>query len=157
MAIYMKTEEKSQYWTKFISLGFQINVVILFLALLIYSFYCIWMGNLNTSTWHLPYNLYVPFDTSIIYLWYFFWLIQFYVAMSYSMTITCSTTYFLSCCFYLVALCEHFHSLIKSFDSIFKWNQINSKRNEPKKQSKTKINSTLKMNEIIKMHYTIHE
>lgn len=154
MSIYRKTEKKCRNLTKFISIGYLLDAATLFTAAVIYSFYCMWSGNFDTTTWLLPYNLYLPFDTSTIYLWYVLWLMQCYIGLVYSLSVTCVTTYFESCCLYIVALCEHSNALIQSFSLSIEWYR-KSQRIEMNKQSVKE--QKLQLNKIIELHIMIYE
>lgn len=85
-----------------------ISIIILFSAFLAYAIYCICCGNLETSTWLLPFNMIVPFDTETIVGWFFLWFLQLNMSIAYMACIVATTTYFCCCCLYLCAICEHF-------------------------------------------------
>lgn len=84
----------------------------MYAAALLYSLYCIIVGNFDTSTWELPFTLWVPFDTTTVHGWYLLWFIQFSMGMSYSSSQTTITSYFVCCSYYIGAICGHFNSLM---------------------------------------------
>lgn len=153
MHLYVKAEEKCRNLTKFLSIGYLLDAAALFIAAALFACYCMWTGNFDTSTWLLPYNLYIPFDTSTVLGWFLLWLIQCYIALVYSLSATCSMTYFVSCCLYIVAMCDHFNLKVQSINS-FLDNLKNSKKlNDAKVFERLK----LKLNRIVKLHVTIYE
>lgn len=94
--------------------------MLMFLGALIYSFYCLHVGNRDTSTWILPYKISLPFVDDIywnsIHGWYLLWFIQANLALSYSLIMVLISAYFVCCCFYIEALCKHFTHLIHSLN-----------------------------------------
>lgn len=72
------------------------------------SFYQLWRGNRDTSTWEAAFNIAVPFDTSTLFGWYMFYVVQGFLAYSYSLNQPIIITFFMSCCLYTEALCKHF-------------------------------------------------
>lgn len=78
------------------------------------SFFQLWRGNYDTSTWIVAFNIAVPFDISTVFRWYIFYMIQGLLAYSYSLNQPIIITFFMSCCFYTEALCEHFRLAIRA-------------------------------------------
>ena len=78
------------------------------------SIYNICIGNLDTSTWELTFKTAVPFSTEPIWGWYILCFFQFLMPLSYSMCTLATTSYFISGCFYIDAVCNHFDALIDS-------------------------------------------
>lgn len=111
--IYWRIEQKCRKCTKLIAF-YPLNLM--FLAAVLYSIYCISIGNLDTSTWILPYTLSVPFNTRSIHGWYALWFIQTQIGISYSAVLVTISTYFVCCCFYIVGLCENFDYLINTLE-----------------------------------------
>lgn len=91
--------------------------MLVFVGAFFYSIYCIHVGNYDTSKWILPYELSVPFDTKEIWGWYLLWLIQVNIGFTYSTTQIASSSYFMSCCFYIGAICDHFDYIIHSIQN----------------------------------------
>lgn len=88
-----------------------------------YSIYCIYEGNLDTSTYYLPLRLATPFNIEqSLFGWYLVWALQFMGGITYMFAIVV-TLHFVCCCFYLEALCNHFDLLIESVDAEFCDNQ----------------------------------
>lgn len=85
-----------------------------FIAALIYAVYAISIGNFDTSTWMLPLNVAVPFNTDVIWGWFIKWLYEFYSAISYALNVSLTTMYFVCLSFYTIAICHHFELLIES-------------------------------------------
>ena len=78
------------------------------------SIYNIYIGNLDTSTWELNFKTAVPFSTEPIWGWYIKYFFQLLMSLSYSICMTTTTSYFVSGCFYIDAVCNHFDALIDS-------------------------------------------
>lgn len=118
--IYRKAERNGRLCTKWISLYVVVNCTLCaFLMAIVHSIVCMWRGNYQTSTWFLPYKMSVPFDTSTVFGWYIFWLVQIYAGYTYLFTISAVITYFVSCCFHIVACCEQFLYMFNALDSQF--------------------------------------
>lgn len=83
---------------------------------LLYSFYCMYVGNYNTATWNLPYLISVPFDESQVWGWYLKWLIECNLAGFYSFGMIMITSHFIGCCYYLDAICDHFDCVMASLN-----------------------------------------
>lgn len=151
--IYWRAEQKCRKYTKKITSYFFINEAI-FLGAPLFSFYCILTGNTDASTWALPFDLSVPFDTNTILGWYLTWFFQFNISLCYvSCTITI-TTYFVCCCIYLAAICEHFGFL---FDSVAEDVERNRGETIPMKHRKRKRTIEEKMGKIVATHAKVFE
>lgn len=125
-----------------------------FPASLAYALYCISVGNYDTSSWFLAYNVLVPFNMTSISGWLMTWVYQWSMGLVYSLSVTSVTSYFVSCCFYIGTLCEHFKLIMQSIvEDVFKHQSKNKSRNH---ESFGK-NVTQKLNEAIKLHIKIFE
>lgn len=62
----------------------------------------------------------VPFDTTSIEGWYLMWFIQINSAIAYCLSAISTTSYFVACCLYIVATCNHFNFLIRSIEANIK-------------------------------------
>lgn len=113
--IYWDTEQKcrkfTQMFVKFIFFNQQ-----MYAAAMIFSIYCIIEGNFDISTWVLPFKCWAPFNTETVFGYYVMWMIQFSMGLAYSSSQVTITAYFVCCCYYIVAICDHFKFLIKSFN-----------------------------------------
>lgn len=112
--MYLKTEATCRKYTKLLTLVMIHLGNVVYGLFLINSFYCIYRGNLDTSTWMVPFNIDVPFDTSSVFGWYMFYIVQGFVAYTYSLNQPAIITFFMSCCLYIEALCEHFRNAISA-------------------------------------------
>lgn len=72
------------------------------------------IGNFDTSTWSPMYELSVPFDVGSIERWLSTWFILCTAFMSYISCTTSIVTYFMSCCHYIGASCDHLKHLMRS-------------------------------------------
>lgn len=108
--IYQNTEEKCQQVTKILACY---PLMTIFAAALFYSFYCMFIGNFDTSTWILPYTVSVPFSTKEIWKWYILWFLQTNMGFTYSLSTVISSAHFVCSCFYIGAICNHFNLLIE--------------------------------------------
>lgn len=129
--IYWRTELKCRKYTKIIG-SYPVCHQLTFIAALANSFYSICIGNLDTSTWPLPFNLVVPFDTKLIWGWYLLYLLQFCISLAYITSMVSVTSYFVSCCFYIEAICTHFARQIQLAQEMVDQNEImeNSKNRQ---------------------------
>ena len=94
----------------------------------------LYIGNLDTSTWELTYKTAVPFSTETIWGWYTLCFIQFLMSLSYAMCMPAMISYFISGCFYIVAICNHFDALIDSLKEDFQLNDA-TKGSKPIKET----------------------
>lgn len=108
-----------------------------FAAALLYAFYNISTGNMDTSTWFLPFSMDVPFSTESFVGWLILWFIQFNMSLAYITCMVTITTYFICCCFYIETICDHFDSMIQ------------------RKEDKLQYNEHL--NEAVKLHMDLYE
>lgn len=108
--MYWKTEQKCRQFTRYMSYFIYVDQLIP-IAALFYSFYCIYAGSRDTSTWILAFNILVPFDTQNLFGWYLKWFICLTMSISYASAVTLITSYFVSCCLYIQAICNHFNML----------------------------------------------
>lgn len=83
-----------------------------YIIVLIYAVYCIANGNYDTSRWYLAMNMSLPFDQTRVDGWLLTLIVQLLMASSYAMCMTSFTSYFVSCCYYLSAMSDHFNVLI---------------------------------------------
>lgn len=121
----------------------------LWVSVILYSIYCMLNGNYNTSSWLQPYNLVVPFETESIFGWFKLYLVQCYLGTVYSLSKSSVTSYFMSCCLYVTALCEHFALKVAEIKA------INTKRLKMKgfEVRKANIDIKIKMNELVIHHH----
>lgn len=128
---FWKQEQKCQQFTRALFLFVFLDQTA-FLAGPIMSIYDMFNGNFDTSTWNLPMKLVVPFNTQSIFGWYSLWFIETNIGIVYSLCVTSITSYFVSCCFYINGICDHFNLLVKSTLNDLK--QIQTEKNPRKKQ-----------------------
>lgn len=81
---------------------------ITFLFPFLFSIYCVYIGDVDTSTWQLRFQYSLIFNSNNLWNWYFAWVCECMSAMAYASCIVASTTYFICCCLYIEAICEHF-------------------------------------------------
>lgn len=117
--IYWSNELKCRKYTKRICCYILWHCQV-FVAAFFYPIYCIYAGKLDTSKWPLPFNMVVPFDTTTIQGWYLMWFIQINSAITYCLSVISTTSYFVACCLYIVATCDHFNFLIRSIEANIK-------------------------------------
>lgn len=114
--IYWEIEQKCRKCTKLIAC-YSLMPIQMFIAAILYSIYCMLTENYDTSTWILPYKISVPFSTQTIHGWYMSCFIQWNIGVTYSLTMTTVSGYFVCCCLYISAIREHLIcSLQKSQD-----------------------------------------
>lgn len=119
--IYWRTEQKCRKFTKIVSYANLSNGIVLFS--IINSLYDIVMGRYDTSIWILPFFLSVPFNTNTIWGWCLLLFINIYIGFAYTLVMTTITSYFISCCLYVSAVCKHFNMIIESVENEVKLNK----------------------------------
>lgn len=123
-AIYGNVEEKCrQFTTKM--LAFVVFQQFPFLIAVAASIYNIHIGNFDTSTYFLPLRVARPFDIDTLPKWYLFNGLQFSFGITYILCVVVVTAYFVCCCFYLQALCDHFNYLIGMVDAELQTDRAN--------------------------------
>lgn len=85
-----------------------------FIAPLLLPIISIYTGNVDTSTWDLPFNTDTPFDMDTILGWLLTWFFQVNVSFAYALAMIPMTISFVGSCFYITSMCNHFKLLIKS-------------------------------------------
>lgn len=123
LKFYTESEQKSQQFVR-IMIYYAIFNQMTFLGTLGFSIYFIIAGTFDASALSLPMNLVVPFNTETILGWYTLWLIEFNMGLAYILPMTSITSYFVSCCCYIVAVCNHFSCLIESIKKNLKHNRM---------------------------------
>lgn len=73
--IYWDSEKKCRKFTKLLTCNYLILLVIVFMALFVYSIYFIAKGNFDPAALPLPYYMVVPFNTQTFSGWYLLWLV----------------------------------------------------------------------------------
>lgn len=106
-------EEKCRKYTKIIFYYVFCNQAA-YVSNLIPPFFSLLHGNYETSGWGLMYDLVLPFDKTKIWGWFMTWFTQFNVGFSYSLVLVSITSYFVCCCFYMAAICDHFDYLMET-------------------------------------------
>lgn len=105
--IYWNTEQKCRKYSK-IMFYFVILEQTLIIYALVVSIYDITNGSYDTSGWALPFFISVPFNTETLFGWYLLAFINVNISFAYSLGSITLTSYFISCCFYICAACEHY-------------------------------------------------
>lgn len=114
-SIYISVEQKCRQFTKQM-ISFVLFQQVSFVFAFFYSIYCIHVGNFDTSTYYLPLRLASPFEINSLFKWYLFWVFEFVGGITYLGGTVVVALYFVCCCFYLQALCDHFDCLIEQVD-----------------------------------------
>lgn len=108
----------------------------------------IWQGNYDVSTYFLIPRLFIPFDTSAIYMWY---IIVFGAAVAYHQSVFMMIfviTYFSSFTFYFDAFCRHYRLIC---------HQIEEKINENPRNLNWELESKRKLAYKVYFHNRITE
>lgn len=80
------------------------------------SFWSIYIGNLDTENWFIPYRNKLPIDKSSLFGWYCELLLQAFSGYAFVMTITCTVTFFGACSFYIEACLMQFRHMFTGID-----------------------------------------
>lgn len=151
-SIYWINEQKCQKYTKRIAYYLFFHMSIFFLNFL-NAIINIILGNLNTSTWSLSFTMSVPFDKTCVWGWLLTSFIEINTAISYSFCMVSITSYFICCCFYIEALCEHFDALIK-----LSGNEVERIREKNQQiTGKFYLKAHNQLSEAVKLHVKIFE
>lgn len=112
--VYWNAEEKSRKFTKLIFSGVVVYNQSSYAIGFFYSIYFILTGQYDTSTWPMFYDLPVPFNRELIWGWYLYLLALTIFDLLYILCMTSVSTYFVSCCYYIEAMCNHINSVVRS-------------------------------------------
>lgn len=103
-------------------------------------------------------DLSVPFDTNTVWGWYLMWFFQFNISICYvSCTITI-TTYFICCCIYIDAICEHFRYLYDcTMENVEKNRNENENEKNPQECERRRFVINEQMSKVVEIHAKIFE
>lgn len=151
--MYWTNEQKCRKYTKII--GYYIFLSISgFVSALVYALCCIASGNFGTSSWQLPLYMILPFDETRVLGWLLAWFTQVVIDLAYVFSMISITSYFVSCCLYIVTLCDHFKLMMNRVNSDVDRNQ---REKNPQKIRKNRFKITKQLRQAIKFHATIFE
>lgn len=94
-----------------------------FLIVIFYVIGCVFVGDYDTSSWHLSFKMSLPLDLTNAWSWLAAWFLEFNIAFSYSLCMTADTTYFMCVCLYISTMCDHFGLLMLSAKQNIEQNQ----------------------------------
>lgn len=112
---YWKWEQSCRKFTERLSRYVHAEQAI-YLPVFLRSLFCLFTGKFNASELILPYNLVMPFDIETVWGWYLYFYFSASIAFSFSSAMIPVTTFFVSCSYYISALCEHISLLADSID-----------------------------------------
>lgn len=127
-----------------------------FVIALIFSIYCIYVGNFDTSTYYLPLRIAAPFHIDSVFEWYLFWALQLNFGFSYSFCVIPAASFFVCSCFYLSAMCDHFNYLIALVEAEFDRN-VNETMNKCSSDHQNSLNARKLLSNTIDHHNKIYE
>lgn len=114
---FVEAEHKShslcKWFTLFMVLFFTCGTVMVSGGM---SMWCIYQGNLDTSTWFLPCNLVLPIDKSTPFGWYCELFLQAIGGYEFVLTITSTVTFFGGCSYYVQACFKQFKYMFDEID-----------------------------------------
>lgn len=117
--IYWNAEQKCRKFTKFWSSIYFVYDLSAYAIGFFYSIYFIWIGQYDTSTWPRWFELPLPFDTASIWGWYLYFIGVTILDLMYMVFMISATTYFVGCCCYIEAMCEHIDRIVQTIQSDF--------------------------------------
>lgn len=85
--LYWDNEQKSRKYTKIIE-SYSILHSSALVAVFFYALFCVAMGRYDTSSWFLPFNLYLPFDETTLLGWFIACIYAFLTSLAYAIPIT---------------------------------------------------------------------
>lgn len=151
--IYWNIEQKCRKYTKLMGSYTFSNQIMLMPPL--YSFIRdIMAGKMETSNWTLPFTIGFPFSTESVWAWYLKWLAQLHMSVAYAACISAATSYFLCCCLYIGAICDHFKL---NMHSIKKNAKQNSKEQNPLKCHQNSLIIQQKLIKAVEIHFKLYE
>lgn len=112
--IYRETEQKCRKLTKTL-IYYLCSQEFVFVFPILFSTYCVCVGNYDTSSWISLFGLDLPFKQTV-WGWYLTWFCQINMSIVFALICFPITSYFICCCFYIDAMCSHFEILINSID-----------------------------------------
>lgn len=80
------------------------------------SFWNVYQGRFDYSTWFLPYHIILPIDKSTMFEWYCEFFLQTLSGYEFVMTITTTVTFFGSCSYYIEACFQQFKHMFVTLD-----------------------------------------
>lgn len=125
-----------------------------FLLALPFTIYHVYSGNPVETTMEMPLHIWVPFDLTTLSNWYLYWFIQVNMGITYCLCVVLITSYFLTCCFYIVAACDHLKSIARSINDDVKRRQLEI---DPIKRQQIYGEIKKKLRELVHLHGVIYE
>lgn len=87
----------------------------MFMSGFIHSIFCVLSRDFDATKWQLPFNMWLPFDTTQSVLgWYIMWLLQFDTGVTYCLCLISGSSHFVCCCVYIIAICDHFKYIMRA-------------------------------------------
>lgn len=151
--IYWIAEKTCRQCAKIIASYIPVHLT-LFITAVFCSIYNIRSGNLVTSTWFLPFPVLMPFDSSSILAWYAVWFLQINIGTAYVLSITSTTLYFVCCCFYIRAICEHFAWCIQAANEDI---ELNRNEKDPAEQGRRRQMIQNNLGKSVEIHVQLIE
>lgn len=118
---------------------------------LINSFNCINNGNFDSSTWPLAFSSANPLQIHNTFEWFCMWFIQYNISLAYAIATSLTSSYFVCCCLYIIAICDHFNLLVHSIQPNIASNRPNSTG------TRTHLETEAKFKRVIEVHAEIIE
>lgn len=109
--IYSQNEKKCQKYTKIITSYVFVHGTV-FITSLTYAIYCF----VTEKPFQMSYYLELFIDTDKPWGFGLLCFFQFTTTLTYALTVVSITAYFVCCCFYIGAICDHFKFLIHSIE-----------------------------------------
>lgn len=156
--VYWNAEKLGRKITKSISTFVIVYDQLAYVVGFFYSIYFILTGQFDTTAWPMWFELPVPFDTTLIWGWYLYLLAIAIFDLMYMLCMISVSTYFMSCCCYLEAMCKHIDCIVHSVQLKFdKYNNEIDSRKRKVFQDEIPIKLQTAMLKLIKIHIEINE
>lgn len=152
--MYWNAEQRCRKFTRNMVAFFIIYDQIPYVTVICYSIYCICIGNMDTSTWPTVYDFNLPIDDTSIGGWYISLILVLLGDISYILSMTSATTYFVSSCFYISAAADHFERLMHFVQQNVEFNLLAT---NPRTQRKRGAEIKKQVHKAIKIHVDIYE
>lgn len=119
---YQKTELQFRLYTKWVTTAAVTASVSFDLAVFTLAFPTFYMlrGNFDTTTWFIPFKIYILLDISTFFGWYMYNIVVTVTAAAYVFILAVILFYLVGCCMYIQTCCQHFQIIFDDADGTIK-------------------------------------
>lgn len=151
--LYWRNEEKCRKYTKIIC-SFVFFHLSAFMVVFVVAIYHVSVGHYDASTWNMFFFMVVPFDKTTVRGYFLLWFYQLNIALFYISSMTTTTSYFMSCSYYIDAMCSHYIYFVNLINENVKHIQFGD---YPYSIERNRKKLTDQLCDVIKFHNKIFE